>query len=98
MTQSLECEEQGDKTHPGTRISTGEVTEAVKKRAFGNISNARKDERGRNHLNCSVINEKMRTCAVESTKAISSFPHTKAACRIAIPDLLYHGARLMALP
>jgi hypothetical protein len=56
--------------------SDGSCTEAgLAKLVSGRIIR----ERGNPYLNCSVTKEKMRACAVESTKTISSFPHTKAA-------------------
>ena len=42
------------------------------------------------YLNCCVINEKIRICALESTNTTSSLPHTDDSCRIETSAWLYH--------
>jgi hypothetical protein len=49
------------------------------------------------YLNCIVINENILACARESTRSISSLPHTKQARQMVVSEL-YHGERLTALP
>ena len=53
---------------------------------------------GKAYLNCCVIKEKIRSCALESTKTTSSLPHTEDSCKMETSAWLYHGARLTALP
>jgi len=50
------------------------------------------------HLNCKMTKEKMRARELESTRTTSSFPLTKATCRMEIPAWLYHGTRFMVPP